>query len=393
MQHQTTATAGMKWHDGVSEIAAADWDRLAGPENPFLRHAFLAGLEEFDCLADHGWRPCPVTLRQNGRLIGAVPLYLRANSYGEFVFDWAWADAFERAGGRYYPKLVAAVPFTPVRGPRLLVDPDCRDPDAIRRELAEGVLEFCRGNRLSSFHCLFPETADSDLLLQLGLLGRVTCQFHWINRACRDFQDFLDSLTSKRRKEIRRERRAVADAGVEIIRLNGAEADARQWREFYGFYCSTFAKRWGSPRLTLPFFESLSARMPRETLLILARRNGRCIAGAFAMRGLRGVFGRHWGCREELPFLHFELCYHQTIEYCIQEGLEFVDAGVQGEHKLTRGFEPVGIRSCHWLEHAGFRSAVRDYLDRETPVVQNHISMLREHLPFRAAARSPESPA
>ncbi|HEY7841171.1 MAG TPA: GNAT family N-acetyltransferase [Gammaproteobacteria bacterium] len=394
MQHLTTAAdpAGTNWHDGVSSIAAAEWDRLAGPDNPFLRHAFLAGLEEFGCLAGHGWTPCPVTLRQDGRLIGAAPLYLRTNSYGEFVFDWAWADAFERAGGRYYPKLVSAIPFTPVRGARLLVDPDCRGPDAIRRRLAGAILEFCGRSRLSSFHCLFPDAADSECLSRLGLLGRITCQFRWMNRGYRDFQDFLDSLTSRRRKEIRRERRAVADAGVEIVRLNGAETHEREWREFYGFYCSTFARRWGSPRLTLPFFESLSTRMPREALLILARRNGRWIAGAFAMRGSRGVYGRHWGCAEDLPFLHFELCYHQTIEYCIQEGLEFVDAGVQGEHKLTRGFEPVGIRSCHWLGHEGFRNAVRDYLDRETPVVEDHISMLREHLPFKATeAASPES--
>jgi predicted N-acyltransferase len=240
---------------------------------------------------------------------------------------------------------------------------------------------------LSSFHCLFPADPDADALVRQGLLVRITCQFHWVNRGYRDFQDFLDNLTSKRRKQIRRERRAVQEAGVEIVRLTGAEAGECEWRDFYRFYCSTFERRWGSPRLTLSFFESLSDRLPRETLLILARRNGRNIAGAFAMRGGRGLFGRHWGCAEELPFLHFELCYHQTIEHCIREGLEFVDAGVQGEHKLSRGFEPVGMRSCHWLGHAGFRRAVRDYLDREIPVVEDHISMLRSHLPFKAAAQ------
>jgi hypothetical protein len=370
--------------DRVSSIASSEWDRLAGADCPFLRHAFLAGLEEFDCLDAHGWTPCPITVRRGGRLVGAAPLYLRTNSYGEFVFDWAWAEAFERAGGRYYPKLVSAIPFTPVRGARLLVDPDCPDPDVIRRELAAAILEFCRRNDLSSYHCLFPETADADVLRQQGLLTRITCQFHWFNRGYRDFQDFLDCLTSKRRKQIRRERRAVQDAGVELVCLTGAAAGEREWQDFYRFYCSTFQKRWGSPRLTLAFFESLSARLPRETLLILARRRGRSIAGAFAMRGRRGLYGRHWGCAEEVPFLHFELCYHQTIEYCIQEKLEFVDAGVQGEHKLSRGFEPVGMTSCHWLEHAGFRRAVRDYLDRETPEVESHIHILREHLPFRS---------
>ena len=381
--------SGTGQHGGVSGIAAAEWDRLAGADNPFLRHAFLSGLEDFDCLAAHGWIPCPVTIRRNQTLVGAVPLYLRTNSYGEFVFDWAWADAYERAGGRYYPKLVSAVPFTPVRGPRLLVDPDCEDRDALRLQLMEAVLEFCARNGLSSFHCLFPDEADADALVRQKLLMRVTCQFHWINRGYRDFQDFLDCLTSKRRKEIRRERRAIHEAGVEIVRLNGADVGEREWGDFYRFYCSTFERRWGSPRLTLAFFKSLSERFPRETLLILARRGGRNIAGAFAMCGRRGLFGRHWGCSEDLPYLHFELCYHQTIEHCIQEGLEFVDAGVQGEHKLTRGFEPVGVRSCHWLEHAGFRRAVRDYLDRETPIVEDHIKMLREHLPFRTAEAAP----
>jgi hypothetical protein len=376
-------------HDSVSGIMAADWDRLAGPDNPFLRHAFLAGLEEFDCLSAHGWIPCPLTIRRGNRLIAAAPLYLRTNSYGEFVFDWAWADAFERAGGRYYPKLVSAVPFTPVCGPRLLVDASVPDPDKTRGELVEAILEFCRRHRLSSFHCLFPEAAEVEALAGHGLLSRVTCQFRWFNRGYRDFQDFLDGLTSKRRKQILRERRAVRETGVDIVRLTGAEAGEREWRDFHRFYCSTFDKRWGSPRLTLPFFESLSGRMPHEALLILARRGGRNIAGAFSMLGAGGVFGRHWGCIEEVPFLHFELCYHQTIEYCIQEGLQFVDAGVQGEHKLSRGFEPLAARSCHWLEHGGFRRAVRDYLDRETPVVEEHIRMLREHLPFRTAEAPP----
>jgi len=390
---QPTDTARTDAIRGVSDIAAAEWDRLAGTGNPFLSHAFLAGLEEFDCLDAHGWTPCPITIRRDGELVGAAPLYLRSNSYGEFVFDWAWADAWERAGGRYYPKLVSAIPFTPVRGARLLVDPARPDADAIRRELAAGIVKLCERNGLSSFHCLFPDAADCEVLGGIGMLSRLTCQFQWRNHGCRDFQDFLDSLTSKRRKEIRRERRAVAEAGVEIVRLNGTEIGEREWREFYRFYCSTFARHWGSPRLTLPFFESLGTRMPRETLLILARRNGRNIAGAFVMRGDRGVHGRHWGCVEELPFLHFELCYHQTIEYCIQERLDYVDAGVQGEHKLSRGFEPVGMKSCHWLAHAGFRRAVRDYLDRETPAVEDHISMLREHLPFRAAATAPSEPA
>lgn len=374
----------LRRHAGVRHIAAADWDRLAGG-NPFLAHAFLAGLEEFDCLDAHGWQPCPLTLHSGGRLLGAVPLYLRSNSYGEFVFDWAWAEAFERAGGRYFPKLVSAIPFTPVRGPRLLVDPEYADADAVRARLAAAVLDFCREQQLSSFHCLFGESADVATFGRSGLLRRVTCQFRWFNRDYRDFQDFLDALTAKRRKEIRRERRAVEQAGVSIEWLTGAEAGAGDWAAFHEFYCATFEKRWGSPRFTLPFFEALGARMPGSTLLVFARRGGRRIAGAFAMQGNDGIYGRHWGCSEELPFLHFEVCYHQTVERCIREQLRFVDAGVQGEHKLSRGFEPQVAHSCHFLAHAGFRRAVADYLEHETPEVERYVELLRQHLPFRAA--------
>ncbi|MBI2994111.1 MAG: N-acetyltransferase [Gammaproteobacteria bacterium] len=370
--------------DGLHDIRPADWDRLAGGGNPFLRHAFLHGLEEHDCLDAHGWQPCHLAAWSGSRLVGALPLYLRSNSYGEFVFDWAWADAYQRAGGRYYPKLVSAIPFTPVCGPRLLIDAEFPGAAAVREQLAAAALHFAERHALSSVHCLFPPADDEPTFERNGFLRRKTCQFHWFNRGYRDFQDFLDALTSKRRKAIRRERRAVGEAGVNIERLDGRDVTDPHWRRFYEFYCSTFHRRWGSPRLTLPFFMSLSRRMPEQTLLILASRRGRCIAGAFAMLGDDAIYGRHWGCEEDLPFLHFELCYYQTIDLCIERRLSRVDAGVQGEHKLSRGFAPIAASSFHWLRHPGFRAAIEDYLKQETREVDAYMESLEFHLPYRS---------
>lgn len=369
----------------LADVAPAQWDAIAPADNPFLSHAFLSGLEEHDCLDAHGWLPCHFLVFDGPRLAGALPLYLRSNSHGEFVFDWSWAEAYERAGRRYYPKLVTAIPFTPVSGPRFLLDPSLAEPDAVRMVLLQVLLEFARENHISSWHCLFPAAAESPWLEQAGLLPRRTCQFHWHNRGYRDFQDFLDALDSKRRKQIRRERRGVQEAGVEVVHLRGAEITPELWRVFHAFYCSTFEQRWGSPRLTLPFFQSLSGRLPEQALLILARQNGAWVAGAFALAGTGTVFGRHWGCSREIPFLHFELCYYQTIDFCIQNRLNSVDAGVQGEHKLPRGFEPVAALSFHWLADPGFRNAVQRYLDQERTHVLQYVESLREHLPYRAA--------
>lgn len=368
----------------LADVAAAVWDRLAGDENPFVSHAFLSGLEEHDCLAAHGWFPCHLLVWDGPQLAGALPLYLRSNSHGEFVFDFSWAEAYERAGGRYYPKLVTAIPFTPVSGPRLLVHPERADADQVCDVLLQALLEFAEGNQVSSWHCLFPDEAGARRLDRAELLPRRTCQFHWHNRGYRDFQDFLDALDSKRRKQIRRERRGVAEAGVEIVRLRGADITPELWRVFHGFYCDTFERRWGSPRLTLAFLQALGERMPGQVLLILARQGGEWIAGAFALAGAGTLFGRHWGCSRDVPFLHFELCYYQTIEHCIENQLASVDAGVQGEHKLPRGFEPVAALSCHWLRDPRLRAAVAEYLERERTHVLQYVAELRQHLPYRA---------
>ncbi len=374
----------IKQYEGLESIPAAEWNALSDGGNPFVSHEYLYGLERHHCLDDHGWIPAHLVACEDARAVGAMPLYLRTNSFGEFVFDWAWADAFERAGGHYYPKLVSAIPFAPVIGPRLLVRDDCSNAESVRDALVAKAVELVRATGMSSFHCLFTANQDSASFRRQQLLQRLTCQFYWHNRGYHDFGEFLDGLTSKRRKQIRSERRRVSDNRMDIEVLKGGEISEEQWRIFYDFYCSTFYRRWGSPRLTLEFFHSLSDTMPDRVLLILARHEGRYVAGSFSIVGDNTVFGRHWGCSEQFPFLHFELCYYQTIEYCIRNELGGVDAGVQGEHKLMRGFEPVAARSFHWIQHDGFREAVDDFLERETREMRWYIENLSSHSPFKS---------
>lgn len=373
-------------HESLADIAAADWDALVPPDYPFARHAFLAGLEAFDCLADHGWVPIHLTAHEGDALVGAMPLYLKTNSVGEFVFDWSWADAFERAGGRYYPKLVNAIPFAPVTGPRLLVDRNTDQARAIATALLTQARALAEELQLSSLHCLFPDDIDRGHLESAGLLMRAGCQYHWFNRGYDDFDAFLASLNSKRRKQIRRERREVAAQNVQIQCLHGGQVSEAQWAVFHRFYCSTFHKRWGEPRLTLPFFRALSARLPEQTLLWLASLDGDYVAGAFGMRGDRTLYGRHWGCSEDLPFLHFELCYYRTIDYAIENGLARLDAGAQGEHKIMRGFEAVKTWSGHWIAHPGFREAVAGFLRDETRQIDGYVDAVADHVPYRRGA-------
>ena len=369
----------------LNAIAAADWNRLANTTNPFLSHEFLQGLEECDCLEAHGWIPNHLVVYEQTRPVGALPLYLKTNSYGEFVFDWSWAEAYERAGGQYYPKLVSAIPFTPVQGPRLLIDNSHSTPDAIKAVLLRTIVEITATRGISSFHCLLPEKADEPGYDTFEFLPRKSIQFHWHNHDYRDFDDFLDHLTSKKRKQIKRERRLVRDTGLDIEVLTGDMITPSQWRVFHEFYCSTFHRRWGSPRLTLEFFQLLSERLPRQTLLLLASRNRDYVAGAFAMLSGDTLYGRHWGCNSQYANLHFELCYYQTIDYCIRNGLTTLDAGVQGEHKLSRGFEPVITWSRHWIRHQGFRKAIRDFLDRESVEIDEYVTQLNSHLPYKDA--------
>lgn len=373
----------VKQIESLNAVKAEDWNRLANTDNPFLSYEFLQGLEECNCLEAHGWIPNHLVVYKNEKLVGALPLYLKTNSYGEFVFDWSWADAYERAGGKYYPKLVSAIPFTPVRGPRILIDENLCDPDKIKHLLIKTIIDITESAGISSFHCLFPEQPDEKLCTQRGLLLRKGIQYHWRNQNYRDFNDFLDNLTSKKRKQIKRERRKVREAGLEIEILSGDMISAHQWQVFYEFYCSTFHRRWGSPRFTYDFFQLLSERLPQQTLLILAKKDRVYVAGAFAMRDRKILYGRHWGCNSQFPNLHFELCYYQTIDYCINNGLAILDAGVQGEHKLSRGFEPVTTWSSHWIQHKGFRSAISDFLEHENNEIDAYIAQLKCHLPYK----------
>ena len=373
----------VKQTNSLNQVARSEWDQLGSDGNPFLKYDFLNGLERFRCLEGHGWTPCHLLVTGGDRLLGAMPLYIRDDSHGEFVFDWAWADAYERAGGRYYPKLVSAIPFTPVCGPRILVNPSLGKEREIRTLIIKTVTELADRAQLSSFHCLFTGQDDQQAMADSGLLLRKTCQFHWHNRNYDDFEHFLQGLTSRRRKQIKRERRTIREKNVEILRLRGEDISEEHWAVFYEFYCSTFHRRWGSPRLTLEFFHHLSTAMPENTLLILAKQDKEYVAGAFAMLSDTTLYGRHWGCDRYLANLHFELCYYQTIEYCLQNRLSWVDAGVQGEHKLYRGFEPFLALSGHWIRHNGFRAAVDNFLEQESAQMNAYVKALEAHLPFK----------
>jgi len=320
---------------------------------------------------------------QGSSLLAALPLYLRDNSFGEFVFDWSWADAHEQHIGPYYPKLVNAIPFTPVAGPRLLIHPRADDPEQLRRLLIDTAIAFAEREGLSSLHSLFPDAGDKEQFAATGLLVRGGCQYHWFNNDYGCFDDFLAALTSKRRKEIRRERRSVRDRDLEIEILQGADIRDSDWAVFYDFYCSTFERKWGQPRLTLEFFQHLSASITAPPLLILARAGGQYVAGAFAVIGRDTLYGRHWGCNSGYRNLHFELCYYQTLEFCIQNRLQCLDAGAQGEHKLSRGFIPIPTWSCHWLRHPGFRSAVADFVEREQALIDAAIKHFAENTAYK----------
>ena len=367
----------------LNTVNRKEWNQLNINGNPFLQYDFLNGLEQFKCLEGHGWEPCHLLATNGKKLVGALPLYIKDNSYGEFVFDWSWADAYERAGGKYYPKLVSAIPFTPVCGPRILTNNSLTGIDDIKALIIKAAIGFADYAQISSFHCLFTQPDDREALAKHGMLLRKTCQFHWRNRDYRDFDDFLESMTSKRRKQIKRERKKIKEDNIEILRLRGAEITEEQWTVFYEFYCATFYKRWGNPRLSLDFFLNLSSSLPDNTLLILAKQDSEYIAGAFAMLSDTTLYGRHWGCGRHLTNLHFELCYYQTIEYCLENRLRSVDAGVQGEHKINRGFDPVSTVSGHWIRHPGFRTAIDKYLQQETAEMNSYIRTLETHSPYK----------
>ena len=378
----------------LSDIAAAQWDAVVPDHDPFLSHAFLSALERHGCVGEaQGWLPWHQLCRDTtGRLLAAAPLYLKFNSYGEFVFDGHWAEAYRRHGLAYYPKLVGAIPYTPVTSPRLL---RVAGPEgtAAARFLIESVLDEARHRGWSSVHWLFPPPTDLELLSQQGLLPRLACQFHWHNHGYRDFQDFLDRFTHKRRKAIQRERRRVGEAGVELHILTGSEISAAQWQRIHRFYCSTFQRLGGIATLTLPFFEETAVTLGERLLVVLARQQGQDIAAAISWRSAETLYGRHWGCQDEsaVDGLHFEACYYQGLDYCIEQGLARFEPGAQGEHKLYRGFLPTLTQSAHWIAHPGFRQAIADFLARETPAVRAYAQELLHHSPYRLEL-TPDAP-
>jgi len=381
-------------HD-LDDVPPARWNALAGAGNPFVRHEFLAALERQGCTGERtGWWPAHLLAEGEGggrggapRLLGAVPMYLKTNSFGEFVFDWGWADAYARAGMEYYPKLVIAVPFTPVTGPRLLVAPGA-GAARVRECLRDGAIRFALDRELSSVHWLFTPAEDAAFLDSRPLLRRAGIQFHWTNPGYRDFGDFLDALTSKRRRQIVRERRDAARAGLDISLLPGTAIGEGEWSAFHRFYCDTFDRKWGMPSLTLGFFREIGRTLGDDVLLALARDGRRPVAGALFLRGADGLFGRHWGCVEHHRALHFEMCYYAAIEYCIRERLPRFEAGAQGEHKLLRGLLPVRTWSAHWIRHPGFRAAIERFVGEERRHVDLQLAALAEHSPFKAAARA-----
>jgi len=356
-------TLEVKLVQGIAELDAASWDACVGPDQPFLGHAFLASLEESGSASSTtGWLPLHAVVEQDGQLLGCAPMYLKSHSYGEYVFDWGWADAFQRAGGRYYPKLQVAVPFSPVTGPRLLARADDGgDVDQRRRLLAAGLVEVAKKLRVSSLHVTFCTKAEWRLMGEMGMLQRQGQQFHWHNRGYQSFDDFLGSLKSSKRKTIRKERARVAQQGLTLEALTGAALTPAIWDVFYPFYRATVDKRWGSAYLRKRFFQQLGESMADRVVLVMARHGGRYVGGALNLLGADTLYGRIWGCRQEFEFLHFEACYYQAIEFAIAHGLARVEAGAQGPHKLQRGYEPVPTYSAHWIRDAGFRDAVERF--------------------------------
>ena len=367
--------------ESLAGVPAAAWNSLAGAD-PFTSHEFLCALIDTGCASGRsGWQPQVLLLEKDGILAGAMPMFLKSHSYGEYVFDWAWADAYQRHGLEYYPKLLCAVPFTPVTGPRLMAA-----VDADRNKLVAAALEMSR--EVSSLHVLVPPAAEAGLLRDAGMLLRRTVQFHWRNEAYADFDDFLSRMTRHRRKVIRQERRRVHEAGVQFRWLRGAEIERRHWEFFERCYRRTYAAHRSSPYLSLDFFLRLGATLPQSCLMIVAERAGKPVAATLNLVSEEKIWGRYWGAAEHIPLLHFECCYYQAIEYAIANGLQLFEGGAQGEHKLFRGLLPVETHSAHWLAHPSFASAIEDYLKRETAGITRYVDELNEHSPFKDALPS-----
>jgi predicted N-acyltransferase len=386
-------TFQVKIAQSLKAVSAAAWDSCAhavqptgdeDPHNPFVSHAFLSALEDSGCVGGRsGWTPLHVIVEDPAQtLLGAVPCYLKSHSMGEYVFDHSWADAYTRAGGRYYPKLQIAVPFTPVSGPRLLVPAGPRAAE-VRTDLIGGLRALRDQARASSIHATFLQEADIAAMTSLGFLRRDDQQFHWFNDGYAVFDDFLAALASRKRKAIRRERRDALQNGITVEWLTGRDITEAHWDAFFAFYMDTGSRKWGRPYLNRKFFSLIGERMAQRVLLVMAKRNGRHMAGAINFVGDRRLYGRNWGCIEDHPFLHFEVCYYQAIDFAIARGLDRVEAGAQGEHKLARGYRPVITSSAHDIADPSLKRAVQSYLDQERLYVSAATEELASATPFR----------
>ncbi len=379
--------------NGVADVAAHEWDVCAAPEcadggrpcDPFTTHRFLTALEHSGSVGPGtGWQSRPLVAKLGETTLGFAPLYAKSDSQGEYIFDFNWAHAYELAGGHYYPKLQIAVPFTPATGRRLLCRPGVED--TARTALLQGAVQIADGNALSSLHATFCTEEEARLGAQMGLLHRVTQQFHWHDAGYGDFEGFLAGLASRKRKAIRKERRQAQDFGGTIHRLTGDDLRPEHWDAFWRFYQDTGSRKWGRPYLTRAFFEQMQEQMRDDILLVMARRDGHWVAGALNFIGRDTLFGRYWGCIEDHPCLHFELCYYQAIEFALEAGCGRVEAGAQGEHKLARGYVPSAVHSLHWIRDPGFRNAIARYLEAERDATDEEMAALSAFTPFRKGA-------
>ncbi|MEZ5570588.1 MAG: GNAT family N-acetyltransferase [Halioglobus sp.] len=379
-----SGTFSAEFLSSLDQISAAQWNSVTGTNYPFLRHEFLYGLEETGCTnADTGWQPCHMILRQNDAVAAVMPLYLKSHSYGEYVFDWSWADAWRQSGLVYYPKLVTAIPFTPATGPRLCAAPEMNQQHCLDAAII-AVQQFAARRNISSWHLLFPEREISETLLAAGLHRRAATQFHWFNEGYQCFDDFLATFNSRKRKSLNRERRRVGEQGLVLKTLEGPNIAEREWEQFYRFYQLTYAKRSGhGGYLSRDFFAKTAAGMGNQVIMVLAYLNAHAVAGALYFRSSDTLYGRYWGCEHEFDSLHFEACYYQGIEYCINNGLARFDPGAQGEHKIQRGFRPITTWSNHWIADPQLSAAVGDFTRREAQHNEAYRQSASQLLPFK----------
>ena len=371
--------------NSIQDINEESWNKLLEDDSPFLNHRFLEALEQTSCAAPaQGWAPCHLLCEDaDGHLLGAMPLYLKSNSYGEFVFDFAWANAYHEAGIQYYPKIISAIPFTPATGTRLLIDGRAGNADEIRTTMLDSALAHVGTTMASSLHVLFPVSEQLDQFSQAGFLVRKDCQFHWHNNDYSDFDEFLSEFTSSKRKKVRRERRRINESNVSFESRNGGQLGPDDWQEIMPLYANTFLRHGRQPYLDLSFFERVSATLPDSIVVFMGRQNERLVAVSICFRSATTLYGRYWGAESFVDSLHFETCYYQGIDYCIRHGLQHFEPGTQGEHKISRGFVPTPTWSAHWLARPDFSRAVDDYLQRERRHIDQYIDVVNQHIPYR----------